>query len=290
MMQTCLHLRHTRSVAGSVLAACLGGLLAATPVAAQCAGDCDGNGMVTINELIVGVNIALGSAASAACAAIDRNSDGMVTISELIAAVNSALAGCTPTTPQASPTATPTHTSQGGTPTVTATAPANCGNGSVEASQGETCDDGNRSEGPGDTCPANCRILTCPQSGQTLTVDVVFDTTPADLLVAGMTLFIRYPDGSVDVPGANNDPPVQAAVTSEVFSITPNDQNFALTAVLIDPFFLGVTEGTAIRVDFNICAGMTAPPLGAFNCRVTDATDVNLDSVTDQVTCHLVLP
>lgn len=59
-----------------------------------CAGDCDGNGIVTVNELIVGVNIVLGVTSRDACPAFDRDGNGQVTISELIAAVNAALNGC----------------------------------------------------------------------------------------------------------------------------------------------------------------------------------------------------
>jgi hypothetical protein len=75
---------------------------------AQCAGDCNGDGEVTINELIVGVNIALGSAEVSACPAFDRDADGTVAINELIAAVNAALSGC-PATPTAEATDTPTQ-------------------------------------------------------------------------------------------------------------------------------------------------------------------------------------
>lgn len=61
---------------------------------ASCAGDCDGDGVVTVNELILGVTIVLGSAAVDACPAFDRNGDGTVEISELIQGVNALLGGC----------------------------------------------------------------------------------------------------------------------------------------------------------------------------------------------------
>jgi Ca2+-binding EF-hand superfamily protein len=54
-------------------------------------GDCNGDGQVTINELILGVNIALGSLPITDCPAFDTNGDGEVSIDELIAAVNVAL-------------------------------------------------------------------------------------------------------------------------------------------------------------------------------------------------------
>jgi len=63
-----------------------------TPVA--CVGDCDHSGSVAINELIIGVNIALGSAQLSSCTAFDPNNDGMVSINELIMGVNNALNGC----------------------------------------------------------------------------------------------------------------------------------------------------------------------------------------------------
>ncbi|MND05766.1 hypothetical protein D3C83_267570 [compost metagenome] len=49
---------------------------------------------MAINELILGVNIALGNAAVGTCEAFDANGNGSVTINELIAAVNAALNGC----------------------------------------------------------------------------------------------------------------------------------------------------------------------------------------------------
>lgn len=59
-----------------------------------CVGDCNGNGAVTINELILGVNISLGRTTVDRCEAVDRNGDGNVSISELITAVNASLEGC----------------------------------------------------------------------------------------------------------------------------------------------------------------------------------------------------
>ncbi len=67
---------------------------AATFTPGGCAGDCDGSGAVAVNELIVGVNIALGTSDVGACIAIDRDGNGAVEINELIGAVNAALSGC----------------------------------------------------------------------------------------------------------------------------------------------------------------------------------------------------
>jgi Zn-dependent metalloprotease len=59
-----------------------------------CAGDCNGDGQVTINELIQGVSIALGTLEPSACSALDSDGDNEVSIAELIAAVNAALSNC----------------------------------------------------------------------------------------------------------------------------------------------------------------------------------------------------
>jgi cysteine-rich repeat protein len=90
-------------------------------------GDCNGNNEVAINELIVGVNIALQSAALETCASFDANDTGEVEINELIQGVSNALNGCPSGEPE-------------------------CGNNVKEA--GEDCDDGNTFGGDG--CAANC--------------------------------------------------------------------------------------------------------------------------------------
>jgi hypothetical protein len=64
------------------------------PVAIACVGDCDGSGDVTVNELIIMVNIALGNAPLSACTAGDADHSGDITVNEIIAAVNNALNGC----------------------------------------------------------------------------------------------------------------------------------------------------------------------------------------------------
>jgi len=61
---------------------------------AQCVGDCDDNGKVTIDELIRGVNISLEKQGISVCSAMDGNGNDLVAINELIQAVNSSLNGC----------------------------------------------------------------------------------------------------------------------------------------------------------------------------------------------------
>ena len=89
--------------------------------AAACTGDCDGDGAVTVNEILVGVNIALDSAAVSSCPDFDNNQDGSVTIDELLAAVNNALGACPPA-PTPTPTVTPVPSTATPTPSTAATA------------------------------------------------------------------------------------------------------------------------------------------------------------------------
>ena len=65
-----------------------------------CPGDCDGSGAVTVDELIRGVDIALGQRAVNTCAPLDTDADAVVSIAELVAAVGRALAGCSGPSPQ----------------------------------------------------------------------------------------------------------------------------------------------------------------------------------------------
>jgi len=68
-----------------------------------CSGDCNGDGTVTVDEIIVVVNIALGSANVSTCEAGDVNQDGQITVNEILVVVNNSLNGCS-TTPTPSPT------------------------------------------------------------------------------------------------------------------------------------------------------------------------------------------
>ncbi len=65
-----------------------------TGAGGDCVGDCNGDGEVAINELVLGVRINLGEVGASACPAFDGNADGQVSVAELIQAVNAALNGC----------------------------------------------------------------------------------------------------------------------------------------------------------------------------------------------------
>jgi hypothetical protein len=80
--------------AAGISIAWLMGLGGSRAAVAQCLGDCDDSGTVTVGELVTGVNIALGAGALASCQALDADGDEQVAIAELIRAVGYLLEGC----------------------------------------------------------------------------------------------------------------------------------------------------------------------------------------------------
>ena len=236
---------------------------------AQCTGDCDGDNQVTVNEVITGVNIVLENTPLTACTAFDDNQSDTVTVDEIVAAVGNALGGC-----RAQPTPTPSA--------------GMCGDGVVNFDEGETCDDGNTLDG--DACPANCRIRTCTASGTHLLADVQF-SPPAGIDLAGITVFVRYPDGIVRIPGMAND----ASVVNSILNLpdngfsTPNDLDYALRVVIFTPDSSAIPTGRLLTVQFDNCAGAAPPHAGDFSCTVESAADTNNDPVLG-ATCSVTLP
>ena len=105
------HVSRVRAVA-TVVALC--GAVWLTPRSAHaqpmCVGDCQGDGQVSIDDLITGVDIVLGTQPLSACPAMDVDQSGTVTIADLIRAVASALDGCAPTVTATEAPAAPTPT------------------------------------------------------------------------------------------------------------------------------------------------------------------------------------
>src|SRR5215831_2308516 len=85
------------------VAAMLACMIAQRGVAAECGGDCDGNGSVEIHELVLGVNIAFGTAELSRCPAMDGDGSSGVEIQDLVGAVGRALNGCPVTAACAAP-------------------------------------------------------------------------------------------------------------------------------------------------------------------------------------------
>ena len=63
---------------------------------ASCVGDCNGNGSVTINEIVIVVRIALEQTPIGMCAAGNPDGNQQITINEILIAVNRTLGGCAP--------------------------------------------------------------------------------------------------------------------------------------------------------------------------------------------------
>ena len=59
-----------------------------------CVGDCLGLGFVSTSDLVTGINIVLDNLPLSSCGAFDFNGDGMVTIDELVSGIDAAVSGC----------------------------------------------------------------------------------------------------------------------------------------------------------------------------------------------------
>jgi hypothetical protein len=64
------------------------------PPTSGCAGDCGGDGQVTVDEILTMVNIALGNVQVSTCEGGDADGDGQISIDEILRAVNNAMNGC----------------------------------------------------------------------------------------------------------------------------------------------------------------------------------------------------
>lgn len=133
-----------------------GALAGSTAVHAQCTGDCNRDGEVTVDELVRGTNIALGSNDVSTCSMMDANSDAEVTIDEIVTAVSLALSGCGPTAP--TPTATATQPATQTTPTPPATFVPGCNNGTVRGAFSSPSDTN------AETSPANLTLVVAAQT------------------------------------------------------------------------------------------------------------------------------
>lgn len=67
-----------------------------TPTPGPCVGDCNGDGGVTVDELVIGIDVALESLPLAECNDLNDDGNDQVTIDEVVLAVASAVFGCVP--------------------------------------------------------------------------------------------------------------------------------------------------------------------------------------------------
>jgi hypothetical protein len=80
------------TIVGLALGLCTGARAGEAPI--SCVGDCNDDGTVSVNELVSGVAMSLGSRPLSGCPAFDANGNQQVTIDELLGGVNNALRGC----------------------------------------------------------------------------------------------------------------------------------------------------------------------------------------------------
>jgi hypothetical protein len=164
------------SLCRAVIVFAVSTLLGHSPIAARaatlthlpCPGDCNGSGGVTIDELIRGIDVALGNLPASDCQAMDPSADGKVTVDELLRAVNSALVGC--------PTLMPTVTSTP-TPTPTATTiPPGTSSPTTTATQTSTA---TQTASPTASATPSLTVTATATSTATATATATLTTTPS---------------------------------------------------------------------------------------------------------------
>jgi len=171
-----------------------------------------------------------------------------------------------------------------------------CGNGIVEP--GETCDDHNTVDendptvpaSPPDTCPRNCRIDSCTAGTSGAEMVSVNFSVPAGAQVAGITVFLDYPDAKTSISGSGNQSSVVNSITnlpSNSIS-SPNDLDYGLIEGVLTTS-PPIPPGRLFTVTFQHCSGAPALAVSDFNCVVKDASDSGGNSITG-VTCSVSIP
>ncbi|MDX2166516.1 MAG: hypothetical protein SF182_05610 [Deltaproteobacteria bacterium] len=94
-------------LASRIAAVALAALLSSAARASVPCPECNGDGMVAINELVTGIAIALGERSLDDCPAMDADGDGALRIAEIITALNVALGSACADAATPTPTATP---------------------------------------------------------------------------------------------------------------------------------------------------------------------------------------
>lgn len=157
-----------------------------------------------------------------------------------------------------------------------------CGNELIVGD--ETCDDGNTDDA--DSCPADCIVDACaPASGTNFTVDVNFTGSEN---VAGITVFVDYPEGKVSIPGSGAGVPTGIITDLPGFAFgQTNDLDHALIQAVVDAS--AFPSGLLHRIHFETCADAPAPTAGEFTCAVQSAGDADLQPIPG-VTCSVSLP
>jgi hypothetical protein len=196
------------SIALLVVAAVARPPIEAVAGAGECTGDCSGDGLVGVDELVAGVEIALGRAVVETCAAFDRARDGAVGVDDLTEAVRDALFGCGGEEPTATPSASPSAPISTGTVTPTRSTPT-----ASSATPTPT-------SSPTATVPPTMGTPTATATAFVPIPTMTGSTTPTDTSTPSGALTITPPPTSTGVtpetPTPTATPPEVASATSTI--------------------------------------------------------------------------
>ncbi len=217
-----------------------------------CAGDCNGDEVVTVDELLAAGNITLGRTSVATCPASDANHDGRVTIDEVLTAANNALTGC----PGASAAAWITHGPPGGGAVLTLVVDPSEPHILYAGGDGGVC----KSTGGGDSwTPINSGLLT-----NTIAVDLLLidPTAPETLYAAVGTNGPGYPSTFVAAQGIFKSTDNGGSWTFGNFRQQTNPSYVASLALALDP---ATPRPRCTWVRWTACS--RAPTGAALGCR-----------------------
>lgn len=140
----------------------------------------------------------------------------------------------------------------------------------------------------------------CTQTGVSATINVSFDTAGGSIVVNGIVATVGYPGAEVDVPGANADPTVLAAVTNltgvsgGIFSAGDQDSNNDGQDDTLSVGVINVSQSVSLpagnfaRVQFTRREGQACPAAADFTC-AADVTDF-LGNTLSGTTCSVSVP
>jgi hypothetical protein len=164
--------------------------------AGECLGDCNGDRVVSVDELVLGVAIGIEREEVGRCRAFDSDDDLRVAVGELVGGVGNALRGCTPAAPThtATPTASETVTatrepSATLTPSATPSeppleTPTPTATGTAAATATET---GSTTATPTATITSTATPTSVPTATATPTASIEISPSPTETPSAGPT-------------------------------------------------------------------------------------------------------
>jgi len=267
--------------------------LSAGRAAAQCIGDCNGDGATTAGELQKVISIIIfcpcdppligGKAtgcdaipgADKGCTAADGNDNECLTAGELGLIISNNInfpSGCPLQAPTPTPSDTPTATEMPGTetptppptntpsPTATATATPVCGDGVLGT--GETCAQ----------CAADCVVQACTATTPLNTFRVDFGNA-GGRQVLSTRILVAYHSARLSLRGINNDATVRqqfkGTPSNSVLSVTDLGYAADVTVTRAQGF---VNNAQLFTVDFDSCQGAAAPALTDLSCTVLECS------------------